>query len=380
MAAGASLTLLLLTIILCLSTVNALYIPVDGRRPALALAAPRSARAALLLAHAPLVPAPFLARDSLVPHAPLLARDAKVVNTTAGLQVVDGEGNTVAQGSASDGGGSGRDVPAIIWMGGTLAVGVPLLLAGIRGWRLTTGAGIGVSAAVLSWAAFINTLNEQGLPDLVLTAIVGGFFLFGFVLGLFNFARGAAIGLIGMAGGLAFGVRIAIIKEGLLFPVDSLYAINWVVAAIFGAVGGLLVIWKQRMGLLLGCASIGSFLTGLGVDLILNKQDGIGRGLILLFDRNSSHLVDLADGYHPTLQTRIIIYASLGATPVMAFAQHRIFRHPFSRKSEPDDSALQVDYRDSVVEKWRMTTGSWLHSLWDGSGSKNANPNRFTVN
>lgn len=64
----------------------------------------------------------------------------------------------------------------------------------------------------------------------------------------------------------------------------------------------------------------------------------------------------------------------------MAFAQHRIFRHPFSRKSEPDDSALQVDYRDSVVEKWRMTTGSWLHSLWDGSGSKNANPNRFTVN
>lgn len=149
MAAGAPLTLLLLTIILCLSAVNALYIPVDGRRPALAHAAPRSARATLLLAHAPLVPAPFLARDSLVPHAPLLARDAKVVNTTAGLQVVDGEGNTVAQGSASDGGGSGRDVPAIIWMGGTLAVGVPLLLAGIRGWRLTTGAGIGVSAAVL---------------------------------------------------------------------------------------------------------------------------------------------------------------------------------------------------------------------------------------
>ena len=99
-----------------------------------------------------------------------------------------------------------------------------------------------------AWAAFINTLNEQGLPDLVLTAIVGGFFLFGFVLGLFNFARGAAIGLIGMAGGLAFGVRVAIIKEGLLFPVDSLYAINWVVAAIFGAAGGLLVIWKQRMG------------------------------------------------------------------------------------------------------------------------------------
>ncbi|KAL1744849.1 hypothetical protein HDZ31DRAFT_73994 [Schizophyllum fasciatum] len=368
MAAGAPLTLLLLTLILCLSAAHALYIP-DGYRP---IPSTRGGRANLLFAHA--LPAPILA-----PRAPLplIARGAKVVNTTAGVQVVDDGGQAVAQGSASDGSGSGRDVPAIIWIGATLAVGPPLLIAGIRGWRLTTGAGIGVSAAVLSWAAFINTLNDEGLPDLVLTAIVGGFFLLGFILGLFNFARGAGIALIGLAGGLAFGVRVAVIREGLLFPIDTLYALNWVVTAIFGAAGGLLVIWRQRAGLVLGCASIGAFLTGLGVDLILNKQAGIGRGLILLFDRNSAHLADLANGYHPNLQSRIIIYASLGVTPVFAYAQHRIFRHPFSRKPVPDDSALQVDYRDSVVERWRMTTGSWLHSLWDNAGSKN--PNRFTV-
>ncbi|TRM68968.1 hypothetical protein BD626DRAFT_3528 [Schizophyllum amplum] len=394
MAAGARLTLLLFFFVLalCLPTAHALSdgavrLALYSERHALrgesralrgerVFLVSRSAERGLLAHSTEVLPAILSRREVLPPTEVVLPRTAELVNTTAGLQVIDGEGNTVAQGSASDGSGSGLDVPAIIWIGVSLSVGAPMLLAGIRGWRLTTGVGIGVSAAVCAWAAFINAINEDGLPDLVLTAIVGGFFVLGFILGVFEVGRIGGIALIGLAGGLAFGVRVAIIKEGLLFPVDTLFALNWVVCAIFGVANGLLILWRQRAGLVLGCASIGAFLVSLGVDLIMNKQDGISRGLRLLFDQNASHL-DLADGYHPVLTTRIIIYASLGATPVFAYAQHRIFRHPFSRKPVPDDSALQEDYSESITAKWRTTTGSWLQSIWDGAQHKD--PKRFTV-
>lgn len=53
------------------------------------------------------------------------------------------------QGSASDGGGSGFDAPAIIWLVWSFAVGGPLLLAGIRLSRVTTGFAIGTTCTLL---------------------------------------------------------------------------------------------------------------------------------------------------------------------------------------------------------------------------------------
>lgn len=56
----------------------------------------------------------------------------------------------ILQGPATDGSGNGFDVPAIVWLAWAFAVGVPLMLAGIRLGRLTTGAAIGCAGALCS--------------------------------------------------------------------------------------------------------------------------------------------------------------------------------------------------------------------------------------
>jgi hypothetical protein len=54
----------------------------------------------------------------------------------------------IPQGSASDGGGSGYNVVAVLWIVLSFLLGGPLSVAGIRGWRLTIGAATGLSTAV----------------------------------------------------------------------------------------------------------------------------------------------------------------------------------------------------------------------------------------
>jgi hypothetical protein len=89
-----------------------------------------------------------------------------VNNETGTIQVFDPSGASILQGAATDGSGSNFDLPALIWIGFSLIVGVPMAGAGIRGWRLTTGVGIGVAAAVCGWAAVINTVSSSGVGDM----------------------------------------------------------------------------------------------------------------------------------------------------------------------------------------------------------------------
>ena len=65
-----------------------------------------------------------------------VARDA----TDASGTIVDG----VNEGSASDGAGSGFDIPAILWLSFGLVVGLYLTLGGMRLWRITTALAIGL--------------------------------------------------------------------------------------------------------------------------------------------------------------------------------------------------------------------------------------------
>ncbi|TEB21174.1 hypothetical protein FA13DRAFT_1779468 [Coprinellus micaceus] len=122
-------------------------------------------------------------------------------------------------------------------------------------------------------------------------------------------------------------------KEGLLISDMAFYAANWAVIAVLGAIGGATVVVKrwQRWGVAGGCASIGTFLVFLGVDLAMNRQSGMSRGLRFLFDRNSNHIVDIiTTGYIPPISTQILLGASLGTTLLFAWAQHHFFRaHPF---------------------------------------------------
>ncbi|KAI0079847.1 hypothetical protein K474DRAFT_1591300 [Panus rudis PR-1116 ss-1] len=272
-------------------------------------------------------------------HPLLLSRSVDpIVTSDDGTQsVIDPETlQPVDQGLATDGSGTDFDVAAIIWLAWSLAVGIPLALAGIRLWRLTTGVSLGIAFSVCVWAAFINTISASGLSDLVLTCIVMGAFVLGFAVGVFEIGRLAGISFLGILGGFSIAVRIVLFRDGLLAPP---FFANWLICTAFGIAGFVLVVLRQRAAIVISSASVGTFLTALGIDLILNRQKGMSTGLRFLFDRNNHHLIDIfSRGWHPPLMTIIIMAASLGLIPILAYGQHRIFKRPF--KPERPSSAL----------------------------------------
>ncbi|KIM82473.1 hypothetical protein PILCRDRAFT_820332 [Piloderma croceum F 1598] len=277
-------------------------------------------------------------------HHTLHARDRSgvIINDADGGVVVFNSQTQqpIPQGSASDGGGSGFNTPAVLWIVLLFLLGVPLAVAGIRGWRLTLGVAIGLSIAVCSWAAFINTVSSQGFPDIALDGIVFGFFVLGFVLGLFEFARVTGIACLGALGGLAVGMRIVLFKNGLIVHV---FFVNWLIVSACAVVSLLLLLRAQRIGIILSTSSTGTFFIGLGVDLAVNQQKGMSRGLRFLFDQNTSHIADmLSNSYTPPLSTKITLGASLALIPLLAFIQHKIFRDPFER-NPPDDEEIDFD-------------------------------------
>ncbi|KAJ6590047.1 hypothetical protein DFH09DRAFT_1140753 [Mycena vulgaris] len=312
-------------------------------------------------------------------HA-LLPRKFTVNNETGTLQIFDSSGALITQGAATDGSGTNYDPPALIWAGFSLLLGVPMACAGIRGWRFTTGVGIGLASAVCTWAAVINSVSGSGIPDLFLTAIIIVLFCLGFALGVFEVARLGGITMIGLTGGIAFGIRIVLLRPGLLISATDLYAVNWVIVAVCGGAAGLSLIWFQRYGLLFGCASVGTFLTALGVDLIMTKQDGMSAGLRFLFDRNGSHLAYLlTHEYTAPIRTRIVLIASLALTPILALIQHRAFRAPFTRRAAESDAELAINFPTDFDAKSETKRTTVLVSLWDGALHRDKDPNRFSV-
>jgi len=248
-------------------------------------------------------------------------------------------------------------------------LGIPLAVAGTRGWRVTLGTAIGLLTAVCSWAAIINTVSSQGIPDIAIEGIVLAFFAMGFVIGLFDFGRIAGIACLGVVGGLALGMRIVIFKDALLVPQ---YFVNWLIVVAFGLCGLLLVLWSQRIGIILCTSSVGTFFIGLGVDLGVNDQKGISRGLRFLFDQNPFHIADmLSTGYIPPLSTKIILGVSFALIPLLAFFQHKIFRDPFDRRPPEDE---EIDFDPSLFSNTLETIRR--KSLYY---SKKAVPSRFSI-
>lgn len=111
--------------------------------------------------------------------------------------------------------------------------------------------------------------------------------------------------MLGILGGMSIGIRIVLLRDGLLIPK---YAANWFIVGILMIIGLGVTVFRQRFGLVgarltsaslvltepvkvSSCAAVGSFLVALGIDLILNKQSGMSTGLRFLFDRNSSHFL-----------------------------------------------------------------------------------------
>jgi hypothetical protein len=89
----------------------------------------------------PFIPA---TTTTLVPRANFVLN-----NATGDLQVFNPDTRQpIPQGPATDGGGVNFSPAALIWIAFSLLFGLPMAFAGIRGWRFTTGVGIGLSAAV----------------------------------------------------------------------------------------------------------------------------------------------------------------------------------------------------------------------------------------
>ncbi|OCH90576.1 hypothetical protein OBBRIDRAFT_834892 [Obba rivulosa] len=238
-------------------------------------------------------------------------------------------GDPVSQGSATDGSGNGLSTTAIIWITCSFAVGVPLSLVGTKVWRLVSGTGIGLAAAVCVWASFINSVSAGGIPDLVITILVLASFVVGFLIGVFEVGRVAGTTCLGILGGLAFGMRIVLFRAGLLVHV---FPVNWVIIAVFGVIGLGLVIFARRVAITISSASVGTFLTGLGIDLAINHQVGLSFGLRLLFDRNSAHYAAIVrQGWRPPTSSIVILAVSLAFTPILAYAQHKVFPKPKQR-------------------------------------------------
>ncbi|KAI0741051.1 hypothetical protein C8Q76DRAFT_209992 [Earliella scabrosa] len=290
----------------------------------------------------------------IVPHAPAsfehealhwrradpIVKTSDIGNNTA---VFNPDTNQVIpQGAGTDGGGVDFSLPAIIWLAFVFVTGIPLALVGIRFRRVTTGLGVGLAVTVAVWAAFVNTVSADGLSDIVLTVISMGGFLVGLALGALDFGKWAGILMIGLLGGFSVGVRIVLLRPGLLIP--SPYAINWLILVPFIVAGLAAVLVRQRLGLVSCCAAVGTFLVGLGIDLIIEKQSGMSFALRFLFDRNDSHFLDIVHrGYNPSLMTQIILGASVGAIPFLAYGQHKIFKKPFlpqPREKDWDGASL----------------------------------------
>lgn len=82
--------------------------------------------------------------------AHLLARSVQFEQSSNGTVTSVFDSSTlqsIAQSSASDGSGTGLwgSVPTIIWLVFSFTFGVPMVLAGIRGWRFTVGSAVGLA-------------------------------------------------------------------------------------------------------------------------------------------------------------------------------------------------------------------------------------------
>ncbi|KAG8812947.1 hypothetical protein FRC18_002735 [Serendipita sp. 400] len=242
------------------------------------------------------------------------------------------------QAAFSDGGGSGHNVPALLWIVFVAVVGLPLAAAGVRGWRITSGIGLGLAFSLLLWCAFVNTTTGGSLAanpttsDLFLSVFIWGAFFLGVLLGSLRVGIFAGVTMLGASAGAALGTLIVLLRPGLLFPI---YALNILPLGLFAALGAAWPLWHQRLAVIVSSSTCGSFLIGLAVDLTLNKQSGMSLGLRFLLDRNQIHARETSRaGYKPPVSTLIILGVAIGLIPLLSFIQHRLFKQPFNRFPE----------------------------------------------
>jgi hypothetical protein len=86
--------------------------------------------------------------------------------------------------------------------------------------------------------------------------VVLGFFVAGTIFGCFEIGRIAGMVCLGIMGGISFGVRITLLRAGLIFGAGDDgsgpgYILAWAMIAVFGVLGGLWIALAkfQRSGM-----------------------------------------------------------------------------------------------------------------------------------
>ncbi|KAH9920922.1 uncharacterized protein B0H18DRAFT_880613 [Fomitopsis serialis] len=261
----------------------------------------------------------FLSAASPVHGVPATLPGLHVLSPRADLQVnvssngtvtVSNGNETIAQGFATDGGGSGFDASAVLWIVYCFLLGVPLAFGGVRLPRLTTGIGIGLTITVCMWAAFVSTESAKDLPELVITLIPMLLFVPGFLFGAYEYGRLAGVILLVVASGFSWGVRICLFGTNL--AVKEIWG-AWLIGTAFALVHVILIPYFERLAVAISASSVGTFFLALGIDLIVNKQSGMSLGLRYAFDRNPRHYYAIVyAGWKPPTSTIIIMAVSLG--------------------------------------------------------------------
>ena len=89
-------------------------------------------------------------------------------------------------------------------------------------------------------------MNAAGLSDLTLTLIALSFFVIGSLGGLFRICRLAGLTALSIIGGMSVGMRIVLMREGLLLRSTIL---NWVVIVICAVAGFAVTLLRQKIGI-----------------------------------------------------------------------------------------------------------------------------------
>ena len=113
-------------------------------------------------------------------------------------------------------------------------------------WHLSLSV---VDLGTPAWAVIVNTLDDVGVSDVTLTGCILVLFALGFGFGLLEMTRVIAILVLGILGGLAIGVRIILLRSGLLVSDPDAFFANWLIIGVCGIAGSILVVRNQRYGI-----------------------------------------------------------------------------------------------------------------------------------
>ncbi|GAA5899989.1 hypothetical protein JCM6882_007019 [Rhodosporidiobolus microsporus] len=218
----------------------------------------------------------------------------------------------------------------------SLLLGLFLLTCGHRGWRAITALGCGLVLELVVWVVIANTLPAEGFSEksqdstgLIVWGLVTAGGLVGLVVGAFWWRVG--VFAMGAVSGAALGLGVDMMGDNALPEVA-----RWVVLGVL-ILAGIVVLpfFANSVGMIIATSLTGSFLLFLGVDLLVNENDGMSKGLRYILDGNSAHAEALSS-YSPPVSTRVFLAVSWAVAVISMVLQWLFWvvhhRQPFIRQ------------------------------------------------